>query len=73
MPENAEVCEFCRQATLITRDEEMSFHQETDRGHVSCNVKILVKVCSRCEMKTWDETAESVIEKAVRDAYDRLG
>lgn len=67
-----ERCEFCHHGSLITRDEAMSFHQWTDRGYVSCKVRIPMKVCGRCGMKTWDEAAETVIEQAVKQAYDRL-
>jgi hypothetical protein len=28
--------------------------------------------CDRCDAKSWDEAAESVIEEAVRKAYDQL-
>ena len=70
--EHVEVCELCQQGTLVTRDEEMSFHQWTDRGYVFCKVTIPMKICTECGMKTWDEAAEAVIEEAVRQARDRL-
>jgi hypothetical protein len=70
--EHAEVCELCQQGTLVTRDEEMSFYQWTDRGYVFCKVTIPMKICAQCGMKTWDEAAEAVIEEAVRQARDRL-
>jgi hypothetical protein len=70
--ERAELCEFCQQGSLKTRDEEMSFHQWTDRGYVSCRVTIPMKICGNCGMKTWDEAAEAVIEQAVSQAYDKL-
>ena len=70
--ERGELCEFCQQGSLITRDEQMSFHQWTDRGTVSCRVTIPMKVCDTCGMKTWDEAAEALIEQAVSQAYDKL-
>jgi hypothetical protein len=29
-------------------------------------------ICDRCGTKSWDEAAEELIERAVREAYDQL-
>ena len=69
---DSEVCELCEQGNVIKRDETMSFYQWTSRGYVFCRVKILMGVCDRCGMKSWDESAEAVIEEAVRRECDKL-
>jgi hypothetical protein len=69
---DAEICEFCHEGNVVKRNESMSFHQLTNRGYVFCVVTITMGICNSCETKTWDEAAEAVIERAVREAYDRL-
>ena len=69
--ERASMCAFCGQGKAITRDEELSFYQRTDRGYVFCKVKIPMDVCPQCHTKNWDEEAEVIIEQAVRAEYDR--
>jgi hypothetical protein len=70
--ESTDLCELCRQGRKITRNEELPFHQWTDRGYVSCRVTIPISTCDHCNAKSWDEAAESMIEAAVRKAYDQL-
>lgn len=68
----AGLCELCGRRAKIKQDEELAFHQWTDRGYVSCRVTIPVSTCGYCKTRSWDETAESIIEQAVRNAYDQL-
>jgi hypothetical protein len=74
MPADAsgDVCELCHRGRKIKRDEELLFHQQTDRGDVSCRVTIPISTCDHCGAKSWDEAAEAMLEAAVRKACDRL-
>jgi hypothetical protein len=66
------LCDFCKQGQVITRNEKISFHQKTNRGYVFCEVVVPVGNCDRCGAKTWDEAAEAIIEDAVRRASEKL-
>jgi hypothetical protein len=68
----AEVCVFCGQGNVIMRNEDITFHQQTDRGPVYCRVTIPVAVCEQCGEKSWDEAAEAIIEAAFRREYGKL-
>jgi hypothetical protein len=70
--QGAEVCEVCGQRGKIKHNEELAFHQSTDRGYVSCRVTIPVSTCTHCKTRSWDEAAEAAIEAAVRKEYDKL-
>jgi len=70
--EDANVCEFCTDGQVITREEELTFHQWTDRGYVFCSVNIPIGTCEKCGTKTWTEEAEAVIERTVREEYGKL-
>jgi hypothetical protein len=70
--ESGDICELCRRGRKIKRNEELAFNQGTDRGNVSCCVMIPIGTCDHCNAKSWDEEAESMIEAAVRKAYDQL-
>ena len=74
MPADAsgDVCELCHRGRKIKRDEELLFHQETDRGDVSCRVTIPISTCDHCGAKSWDEAAEAMLDAAERKACDRL-
>ena len=65
-------CAFCRQGTIMVRDEALAFHQSTDRGSVLCRVVIPMGVCDRCGNRSWDEQAEAIIEEAVVREYQKL-
>ena len=67
-----DICELCHRGRKIRRNEELLFHQRTDRGDVSCRVTIPISTCDQCGAKSWDESAEAVIEATVREAYDQL-
>lgn len=49
----------------------MVFHQWTNRGYVSFNVTLPVGTCERCGAKSWDETAETMIEQAFQQEYNK--
>jgi len=70
--EGEDRCEFCKQGKMVKRDEQLSFHQATSRVYVSCRVAIPMRTCDRCGARSWDEAAEAIIERAVRQEYDKL-
>lgn len=70
--ENADLCDFCGKGQVTKRSEEIAFHQQTDRGTISCKVTIPIGVCQRCGAKSWDTAAEALIEDAVRREYEKL-
>ena len=65
-------CDFCKVGHVIRRNQQVAFHQWTDRGHVFCHATIPVGVCDRCKSEHWDEDAEAVIQDAVRKEYEKL-
>jgi predicted transcriptional regulator len=70
--QSADVCGLCDHGKVITRDEELAFHQWTSRGYVFCKVRIPMGTCDGCSARSWDEAAEAIIEQAVRQAYEKL-
>jgi predicted transcriptional regulator len=68
----ADVCGLCDHGKVITRNEELAFHQWTSRGYVFCKVRIPMGTCDRCSARTWDEAAEAIIEQAVSQAHEKL-
>ena len=70
--EGAEVCAFCKRGSVVTRAEELAFHQWTSRGYIRCKVTIPMGVCEQCGAKSWDEAAETLIEEAARREQDKL-
>jgi hypothetical protein len=71
-PANAGTCRFCGEARVLTRTEWLEFRQWTDRGYVFCKVQIPIDTCDGCGSRTWSEAAEAVIDRAVRQEYDKL-
>jgi hypothetical protein len=69
---DGDTCDFCGHGTVTRRDEEMAFHQWTDRGYVFCKVVVPMSVCGECGGKTWDESAETIIENAVQREFEKL-
>ena len=65
-------CDFCGQGTVERHEEEMAFHQWTDRGYAFCRVRIPMGVCTHCGAKSWSEDTEAIIEAAVQQAYKQL-
>jgi hypothetical protein len=66
------LCPFCKQGRVIKRQQEIAFHQSTDKGYVFCRVTIPVSVCDHCGSMTWTREAEATIDEAVRREYDKL-
>ena len=69
---DGDICDFCEQGKVVTREEELAFYQWTTRGYVFCRVRIPMGTCEACGAKTWNEAAEAIIEDAVRQEHDRL-
>ena len=68
----ADICDFCKRGRVVTRNENLTFHQWTYRGYIRCQVTIPIGVCDNCEAKTWDEAAEAIIEEAARREQAKL-
>ena len=68
----AQVCDLCKRGSVIRREEEIAFHQWTDRGYIFCRAAIPMSACQFCGAKSWDDAAEEIIEAAVRKEYDKL-
>ncbi len=67
-----DLCAFCKQGHVITRDEEVAFHQRTDKGYVFCRVSIRMGVCDHCGSRSADDSADAIMDEAVRREYDKL-
>jgi hypothetical protein len=65
-------CDFCRNGPLIKREQRITFHQRTDKGHVYCRALVPIEVCEHCGAKSWDEAADAIIEEAIRHQYEKL-
>jgi hypothetical protein len=68
----ATICDFCGQREISLRDEDLAFHQWTNRGYVFCNVRIPMRTCDGCGSRNWGEEAEAIIEEAVIKEYNKL-
>ncbi len=68
---HADTCDFCRRGRVIKRNEDIGFYQWTDKGYLYCRATVPLGACDQCGMKSWDEASESIIEEAIRRAYDR--
>jgi hypothetical protein len=71
-PADADLCEICKRGKVVSCEEKLSFQQKTRKGYVFCEVIVPMRTCDTCGTKSWDETAEAMIEQAVRKAYDEL-
>ena len=69
---NSEVCDLCRHGKNIRNMQEITFHQWTDKGNISCTVTVPIGICDNCGAKNWNEETETAIEKAVKREYDKL-
>ena len=65
-------CDFCRVGPVIKREQQIAFHQWTDKGYVFCRATIPIGVCKHCGAKGCDDKAEAIIEEAVRQEYEKL-
>ena len=71
-PGDAVRCDFCKVGNLVRGNRPLAFRQWTDRGYVVCEVVIPMGVCDRCGSKSWDEAADTIIDAAVRQEYEKL-
>jgi hypothetical protein len=70
--DDASLCFFCKRGQTIKCNQEIAFHQSTNKGLVFCRVVVPVSVCNQCGAITSDAETEAVIEDAVRREYDKL-
>jgi hypothetical protein len=71
-PNDAQVCDFCKHGHVAKRNQQVTFRQWTDKGYVFCRATIPIGVCDRCGSRHWSEDAETIIEDAVRQEYQKL-
>ena len=67
-----ETCVLCRRGKLNRQDQQITFRQLTDKGYVLCRVTVPIGICTWCGSKSFVDSAESIIEDAVRQEYDKL-
>ena len=67
-----EVCVFCNRGKLLERNRQFGFRQWTDKGYVSCQVTVPVRVCMQCGCESFTDLAELMVEDAVRQQYAKL-
>jgi YgiT-type zinc finger domain-containing protein len=71
-PNDAQVCDFCKGGHVAKRNQQVTFRQWTDKGYVFCRATIPIGVCDHCGSRHWSEDAETIIEDAVRQEYQKL-
>jgi hypothetical protein len=52
--------------------QEIAFHQWTTKGNVFCRVAVPLAICSECGASSSSEAAETIIEEAVKQEFDKL-
>jgi hypothetical protein len=70
--DEVDICPLCQRGHLIMRNEEIAFHQSTDKGDISCRAVIPMEICDHCGSKSWGAEAEEIIAAAVKGSYDKL-
>jgi len=68
----AEMCILCEQGRVVEERREINFRQHTDKGEVSCRIAVQFNFCPQCGFEYWDDRAETVVNEAVRLAYEKL-
>jgi len=72
METNHELCVFCQEGELITRDQAVAFRQWTRKGYVFCRVVVPMGMCQACGRESFTTAAEEIVRAAVRREYDKL-
>lgn len=65
-------CPVCRRGRLVRTTVDLTFHQKTDRGRVTCRVALPVSTCRHCGFEMTDADGEAIMDQAVRRAYEKL-
>jgi hypothetical protein len=65
-------CDQCKRGRLVQHNQELRFIQYTNKGYMPCRAVVPMWVCDTCGAKTWDETAEAIIEEAIQREYDEF-
>jgi len=71
-PGDASVCWICRQGRCTESRTNITFRQVTDKGYIFCDVLVPVETCGGCGARHWGDTAEAIIDAAVRREYAKL-
>ena len=69
---DAGVCDVCNRGKVVQKMHEIAFHQWTTKGNVFCRVTVPLAICSECGASSANETAEAIIEEAVKQEIDKL-
>ena len=65
-------CDFCKTGHIAACQKQIVFRQLTNKGYVLCRVSVPMAVCERCGSMEWNKAAETIIEGAVREEYEKL-
>jgi hypothetical protein len=69
---DADVCDVCYRGIVVRKLQEIAFHQWTGKGNVFCRVSVPTAICAECGVSQSDETAEMIIEEAVKREIAKL-
>jgi hypothetical protein len=67
-----ELCPLCKRGNIVGGNRQLAFRQQTDKGYVFCRVTIPMNICDICGFMSWEDSAEAIIEAAVRQQYVKL-
>ena len=67
--EECPVCEFPQTVKVMI---DLTCHQMTDRGRVTCHLVLPVYCCPHCGFEVLDAEGEAMVDAAVRREYDKL-
>jgi hypothetical protein len=70
--DQGESCPLCKYHQMERVTIDFTFHQMTDRGRVTCCVRLPRSICPRCGFESLDADAEVMLDEAVRREYDKL-
>jgi len=65
-------CDFCKTGHIAACQKQIVFRQLTNKGYVLCRVSVPMAICERCGSMEWNKAAETIIEGAVREEYEKL-
>jgi hypothetical protein len=65
-------CPLCEYHQMVRGTIDLTFHQMTDRGRVTCCVALPGSICPRCGLESLDAEADAMMDEAVRHEYNKL-
>lgn len=67
-----EACPLCKHRHMTQGTIDLTFHQMTDRGRVTCRVALPRSICPHCGFDALGAEAEAIMDQAVREEYGKL-